>query len=130
LRRAGIKPEDEESACDIIGAALIMPRPLVRRVQRIEGESFVPIVLAEAVVCTQTAAVLRHGEALGQPVAAVSPGKVRVRGPETWRWPDERALRFMATATKTRPGIKRVTLTDQKGRIALHVEDEDAIDVA
>lgn len=123
LRRAGDPDHADEAAADYLGAALMMPRAAVRAVFRESG--FDPSALAEAIVCTQTAAVLRFGEVLGAPLAAVSPAAVRVRGPESWVWPDELTVRGWATR-RARPGITKVRLTDQRGRVALLVDDEGA----
>lgn len=125
LRRAGYVGDEEEACADYLGAALLMPRPAVVATYRAEG--FAPEALAEAVVCTQTAAALRLAEALGLPLAAVSPANVRVRGPEAFVWPDEATVR--AWAARPRPGLARVRLTDQPRRVAL-LADEDAADVA
>lgn len=123
LRRNGLAcgGEREERAADYLGAALLMPRAAVRAVYRAEG--FAPAALAEIIVCTQTAAVLRLGEVVGTPLAAISPALVRVRGPETWIWPDEVTIRRWASG-RSRPGLAKVRLTDQPRRVAL-VGDED-----
>lgn len=127
LERAGYVGEDLEEACDAFGAALIAPRPAVARMQRAFGLDLV--AYAEAVGATQTWATLRVGEVLRTPLAAISPEHVRVRGPENWVWPDERTLRGWASG-RTRPGIRKVRLTDQPKRVALLAEDEDASEVA
>lgn len=115
MRRAGAARPEDEQAADYLGAALMMPRAFVRLIARREG--FAPRALAESTVCTQTAAVLRLGEVLCVPLAAVSPALVRVRGPESWVWPDEGMLRRWAR--RPGPGITKKRLTDQAGRVAL-----------
>jgi hypothetical protein len=122
LRRVrAIAPEDE-AAADYLGAALMMPRAFVRAVFRRDGYS--PIALAESIVCTQTASALRLGEVLRVPMAAISPALVRVRGPESWVWPDEEIVRRWAR--RPRPGVTKKRLTDQRGRVALVIEEDVA----
>jgi hypothetical protein len=122
FERAGYVGEDIESVCDAFGAAVMAPRPAVLRLHQQFGLDFRKI--ADAVRATQTWAALRIGEVLRRPLAAVSPGAVRVRGPEAWVWPDESTLRRWASG-RSRPGLAKVRLTDQPRRVAL-LGDEDA----
>jgi hypothetical protein len=124
LEREGYAGEDVEACADYLGAALMLPRAAVVATYKAEG--FAPRALAETVVCTQTAAALRLGEVVRLPLAAVSPQLVRVRGPEVFVWPDEGTVRTWAS--RPRPGIAKVRLTDQKGRVAL-VADDDVSEV-
>ena len=125
LERAGYVGEDLEACCDYLGAALMLPRAAVRAAYQAEGLR-APRVLADSLMCTQTAAALRLGEVVGVPLAAVSPALVRVRGPDAFVWPDEATIR--SWAARARPGLTKVKLTDQRGRVAL-VADEDVSDV-
>jgi hypothetical protein len=120
MRRAGHPEHADEGRANYLGAALLMPRAFVRAVYRAEG--FSPRALAEAVVCSQTSAVLRFGEVRTAPLAAVSPGAVRVRGPEAFVWPDEGTIRRWAA--RPGPGLARVRLTDQPRRVALVANDD------
>ena len=122
LRRVGHPGAEDEPHANYLGAAMLLPRAAVAASYRAEG--FAPRALAEAIVCTQTAAALRFGEVLGAPLAAVSPAVVRVRGPSAWVWPDEDTIR--AWAQRPRPGLSRVRLTDQPRRVALLADDDVA----
>lgn len=106
-----------EAACDYLAAALIAPRPAVLALHRAFGWDLAAI--AEEVVATQTWAALRLAEALLEPLAAVSPSLVRVRGPEEWVWPDEDTLRLWAR--RAGPGIRRIPVTDRPRRAVLVV---------
>lgn len=120
LRRAGYIGDDEEACADYLSAAVMMPREFVLAIDRSDG--FAPRIVAELVGCTETAYALRYGEVKRVPLAAVSPGAVRVRGPEAFIWPEERTIR--SWAQKPGPGLARVRLTDQPRRVAL-LADED-----
>jgi hypothetical protein len=110
---------DLEAACDYLGACLMAPRPAVLALHRAHGWKLREI--AEEVCATQTWAALRLGEALGIPLAAISPVAVRVRGPEEWAWPSEPEIRQLAR--RQRPGLKKVAITDQRARCAIICED-------
>lgn len=114
--------EDEEAAADRIGGALMAPMPAMRRLYRTHGLDLG--ALASAVTSTQTWAGLRVGEAIGTPIAVVSPEAVRVRGPESFVWPAPPEIRRMAKAKKLGPGLAKAKITDSPGRIAL-IGDED-----
>jgi hypothetical protein len=121
LERAGYVGEDLEQACDYLGAVFMAPRPAALRLHRAFG--FDLGAIAKAVGSTQTWAALRLGEALVVPLVAVSPALVRVRGPEDWVWPDERTIRRAARAPT--PGLRKVEITDGRGRVALVAGDDD-----
>lgn len=121
LDRAGL-PSDEESA-DYLGAALMAPRAAVLRLYRHHGLDVAR--LADEVVGTQTWAALRLGEALGQPMAAVSPLRVRVRGPESWEWGGEAQVRALARGRRQLRGVVKVRISDERGRAALFVDEDD-----
>ncbi len=107
-----------EAACDHLGAALMAPRPAVLALHRALG--FDVSALATEVVATQTWAALRLGETLSIPLVTVGPIAVRVRGPESWAWPDEPQLRRWA-AGRPGPGLRKVRVTDRPKRTILHV---------
>lgn len=121
LDRAGL-PSDEASA-DYLGAALMAPRPAVLRLHRHHGLDVER--LADEVVGTQTWAALRLGETLGMPMAAVSPLRVRVRGPEAWEWGTEAHVRALATGRRQLRGVVKVGISDERGRAALFVDEDD-----
>lgn len=118
LRRIDYVGEDEEACADYLGAALMIPARAVVAAHREFGLD--PRELADRIVCTQTAAALRFGEVLAVPLAAVSPAVVRVRGPE-WVWGDEATIRRMAA--RPGPGVRKIRITDGKGRAALVAEE-------
>lgn len=124
LAEAGFSGDDEEKAADYLGAALIAPRPAVNALHRAFGLNLGPI--AEEATSTQTWAALRIGEVFAMPLAALAPAIVRVRGPESFVWPDERTIR--SWARRPRPGLRKVRVTDSADRLVLVVEEE--IDVA
>jgi hypothetical protein len=121
LEREGAHDEQIEAACDYLSAALIAPRPAAVALYRAFGDDVSSI--AEKVCSTQTWAALRViGEVRGEPLAAISPKLVRVRGPESWVWPDASTIR--SWARRGRPGLRKVEITDGRGRVAL-VAGED-----
>ncbi|MDB4946209.1 MAG: hypothetical protein JWP97_5743 [Labilithrix sp.] len=120
LRRAGYAGDDEEAAADYLGAALIAPRRAFVSARRALGAD-IP-ALAAAFSMTQTGAALRLGEAFGTPLAVVSPRLVRVRGPETWTWPDEPTVRRWARAGA--PGVRTSRLTDDPRRVLIDADDD------
>lgn len=114
--------DEEEHAADLIAGALLAPQPAMRRLYRAHGLDLAAI--ADTVHASQTWAALRVGEAVGEPIAAISPQLVRVRGPESFVWPSEPEIRRLARARAPRPGLAKVRITDAPGRVAL-VGDED-----
>jgi hypothetical protein len=115
--------DEEERAADLIAGALLAPQPAMRKLYRAHGLDLAAI--AETVNASQTWAALRVGEAVGEPIAAISPALVRVRGPESFVWPSEPEIRKFARGRAARPGLAKVRITDAPGRVAL-VGDEDA----
>lgn len=109
LLQEGYEDEDIEQAADYIAAALIVPRRLACRFR-------VELVheAAEVLEVTETHAALRIAEATGQPIALVSPAKVRVRGDE-WAWPSD----LRTVASHERPGLARAVLRDDPRRVLL-----------
>lgn len=122
LARHGFRGEDEERAADYLGGALLAPRQAYSAAHRAHGDDFP--ALAGALSMTETGAALRLGEVTGTPLAVVSPGRVRVRGPEDWAWPDEETLRRWAR--RPAPGLRKTTLTDDPRRVVLGVDDAAA----
>lgn len=114
----GYREDDLEAACDMFGAAVMAPLPSVRAMLRAFGRDHEAI--ADEVGSTQTWAALRIAEYLRVPRAVVSPGLVRVRGPEEWAWPDESVLRRWAR--RPAPGIRKARLTDDPRRVILDAE--------
>jgi hypothetical protein len=122
LRRHGVQVDDEERAADYLGGALLAPRRAFIAARRAVGDDLAE--LAEAFSTTETGAALRLGEVIEQPLAVVAPQRVRVRGPESWVWPDESTLRRWAR--RPAPGLRKVRLTDDPRRVVLDAEQIDA----
>lgn len=121
LARAGYHGDDEEMAADYLGAALLAPRRAFVTARRSLGDDLP--ALAEAFSMTETGAALRLGEALRVPLAVVSPRLVRVRGPESWQWPDEGTVRRWAVVVT--PGLRTARLTDDPRRVLLQPDEAD-----
>lgn len=109
------KGAEIESACDYLAACLIAPRAAVVALYRAFGWDLRAI--ADEVVATQTWAALRLAETMREPLAAISPIAVRVRGPEEWVWPSEPEIRRMAR--RPGPGIKKIRVTDRPKRAVI-----------
>jgi hypothetical protein len=122
LAQHGYDGDDEEAAADYLGAALLAPRRAFLAARRALGDDLPG--LAEAFSITETGAALRLGEVLRVPVAVVSPGLVRVRGPEEWTWPDAATVR--GWASRPIAGLRKVRLTDDPRRTMLGIADWDA----
>ncbi len=117
----GYHEEDLERVCDMFGAALMAPIPAVNEMLRAFGRDHEAI--ADEIGSTQTQAALRVAEALGIPRAIITPHKLYVRGPETFVWGPEDALRGLARSRRVVPGVSKVKLTDDPRRIVLDVDD-------
>ncbi len=114
LKRTDREPRvalEMEAVCDAIAACLQAPAPAFRLSLEAHGQHFAAI--AADYWATQTAMALRFGEVTREPVAVVSPSLVRVRG-GAFAWPDVRLA-----AAAGHPSVRRVALTDQRGRAAL-----------
>lgn len=111
--------EDVEHAANYIAAAVLSPRRAFWLALEDHGSDFV--ALARAFRVTETHAALREAELASIPRAVVSPALVRVRGPETWVWPEEGTLRRWARGSA--PGLRKVRLTDDPRRVVLDAED-------
>lgn len=110
----GYDDEDLERQCDLFAGALMAPRPAMVRMYRAFG--FDPAAIADEVAGTETWACLRLGETFGMPLAVIAQ-KVRVRGPESWEWPDEATLR--GWGRRPPPGLAKARLTDDPSRVLL-----------
>lgn len=114
-----------EDACDVIAGALIAPgRPFAAR-RREVGHDWEQLALPFGM--TQSSAVLRVGETGGPPLALVAK-IVRVRGPESFMWPDVATLRRWAI--KPPPGLAKTRLTDDRTRTALLAEQLEFLETA
>lgn len=115
--------EDVEHAANYIAAAILSPRRAFRLAVEEHGSDFA--ALARAFRVTETHAALREAELATIPRAVVSPALVRVRGPETWEWPEESTLRRWARVPA--PGVRKVRLTDDPRRVVLDAEDVEDV---
>lgn len=106
-----------EDDCDALAAALVVPRNIFQRAMRTCGTSLQE--LAHDLEITQSLAALRIGEVTGEPVALVTPQRVRARGAE-WCWPDRERLWRMARAPVD--SVRVQTLTDEPRRVAIFAE--------
>lgn len=119
LRRHGCLPDnDEERHADYLAGALLAPRRAFLAARRALGEDLPR--LAHALRMTETGAALRLGEVTGLPLAVVAPRRVRVRGDESWVWPDEETLRRWAG--RRIPGLLRARLRDDPRRVMMAAE--------
>jgi len=116
LRRRGYAGENVEEVANRLGAALIAPRPRVARLAR-----FIPTFaeLAAELESSESLAALRVGEATGEPIALVSPSRVRVRG-DAWSWPPEAELQRARRGAVPR-GLVKVEL-EERGRVVLRAD--------
>lgn len=102
---------DVERACDALAAALVAPRRALLKIYRRPDDLH---DVADALVCSETCAALRIGEALDEPIAVVAPTHIHTRPPD-WRWPPESELRKASSL----PGVARVPFTGDRRRFAL-----------
>lgn len=115
FRREGYRGEDIEDACDAIAAALVAPRRAFASVLRDVGPNY--SALADAFVATESLCALRVGEVTGEPLALVTPARVRVRGQFEFNWGTEADVR--ALARSRRPGLRKTKLRDDPRRVVL-----------
>lgn len=104
---------DDEDLCDAIGAAIVAPRPafasgLARRLTLRE--------LAWLFATSESLVALRYAEVTGEPLALVTPERVRLRGHHDW--PPENELRKLAQSGGGR-GLRAVRLRDDPRRVVL-----------
>lgn len=121
LDELGYRADDVEAVCDMFGAAVMAPVPAVTAMLRAFGRDHEAI--ADEVGATQTWAALRIAECLGIPRAIITPQRLYVRGPETFVWGPEDALRRLAKGNG-RPGITKARLGDDPRRVVLDIDDE------
>lgn len=122
----GVVDEQIEDACNAVAAALLAPRRAFLAQANDVGETNWE-QLALPFGMTQTAAALRAGEVLGMTLAVVRPGLVRVRGSESWVWPEEGRIRAWATGDAG-PGLRKAPITDSPRRMALVADEDEALD--
>jgi predicted transcriptional regulator len=113
--------EDAEHCANYIAAAILSPRRAFRRALAAVGHDFGE--LADLFRVTETHAALREAELDGIPRAVVSPALVRLRGPESWVWPDEATVRRWTR--RSPPQVRKTKLTDDPRRVVLDVEHLD-----
>lgn len=109
-------PDATEDECDALAAALLVPRRAFLAAMSECGDDLAK--LAACLDVSESFAALRLGEVTGEPIALVSPERVRVRG-EIWGWPDERVLREGAA------GLRRIRLTDDRRRYVLTASNDN-----
>jgi len=66
----------------------------------------------------QSLALLREGEVLGTPAALVEDRRILIRGEECG-WPTEPELRRLAASRSPGPGVRKVLIRDEPGRLGL-----------
>jgi hypothetical protein len=108
--------ERHELACDQLAACLRAPRAAFRQLVADVGLDLEE--LAEGILCSQTSAALRWGETTHNPIAVLSPTGVRVRG-DDFAWPHEEEVRKLARAKVLPSSVRRVPITDGRGRVAI-----------
>lgn len=112
LRREGYRGADIEDCSNYIGAAIVCPR---RMFARAAGYGLNLTELAAEFGATQTLVALRRAELLAEPRAVVTPARVYVR----WAGASLTDSQWRAEGRRGRPGIRKVALTDDRGRFAL-----------
>lgn len=105
---------DDEPVCDAIGAAIVAPArayvaALSRRPPRLRG-------LAWLFSTSESLVALRYAEVTGEPLALVTPERVRVRG--AYDWPPESKLRALAQSGGGE-GLRATRLLDDPRRVVL-----------
>lgn len=113
-------PGATEDECDALAAALLVPRLVFLDALKECGQDLAS--LARRLNVTESFAALRLGEVTGEPVALITPTRVRVRG-EDWGWPHEEALRQAALLVG--PGLRKVPITDEYKRVVLRAGELD-----
>ena len=115
--------EDVEEAANYIAAAVLTPRRAFRRAISSVGRELPR--LAAHFRTSETHAALREAEVDRLPRVVVSPALVRVRGPESWVWPDEATVRRWSR--RAPPSVRKTRLTDDPRRDVLDAEQFDAV---
>ena len=114
-----------EEICNAGAAALLAPRRAFTRRHNLVGNDWAQLALPFRI--SETAAVLRAGEAEDMPTAVVY-SVIRLRGPEEFRFPSKRRLRLLAGDGETLPGLAKSTLTDDPARVVLLFERPEYAD--
>lgn len=115
----GYAGENIECACDLFGAALMAPLPAMQSMMREFG--FDHEAVADEIAASQTWAALRIAEVTGIPRAVLTPAKIYVRGPESFVWGSERALRQLAREPRS-PRVGLARLTDDPRRVVIDID--------
>lgn len=105
---------DAEDVANLVAACLIAPWPAFVSATLALGHDLP--ALARVFVTTESMIALRIGETTGEPIALVSPERVRTRG-EAHPWPPDGQIREVAT--HGRPGLRRISLRDDVRRTAV-----------
>jgi hypothetical protein len=108
LRAQGYQGADIEERADALGAALVLPRLVLRAACRRHGHRV--HVLARELRTTQSLVLLRLGEVERRPVALVRRGVVTVRG-EPFAWPRRVGAEV--------PGTHPLRITDEPARVGV-----------
>ncbi len=109
-----------ERDADYLAAALLAPKPAFLAAYAELGPDLP--ALAARFSMKEVGVALRMGEVLELPIAVISSPdrlrqRIRLRGPENWRWPDERTLLEWAEVPK--PGIVKIRFTDDPSAVML-----------
>lgn len=118
LERIGYREPDVELQANSIAACLQMPQRIFQLQARDVGHDLPD--LATQFASTQTAVALRLAE-VGEFEASVvvTPHKVYARGQEGFVMPSASELRAIARRGGGFPGLRKVAITDARGRAAL-----------
>jgi hypothetical protein len=113
---AGLRedPEIVEAMCNALAAALLAPRAAFR-LAIFETGYDVPAI-ADAFRTTQSVALLRIGEVVGNPVVLLRPPTPIVRGAD-FAWPPERELARVVKSPP--PGVASIRIADETKRWGL-----------
>lgn len=127
LAQLSLPFETEERAASQIAGAILAPRVTLDRARNYYGERLRP--LARTFGMTQTALVLRIGEAYDETRAVVTSKNrnVMTRSPTDFQWPSDLAV--IAHAGSPTPGLVKVRLRGgldgiDDGRIAIRIAAE------
>lgn len=113
-RRIGYRGLDLEARCDALGAALVVPRPVMLQVLERVGDDVTK--LAAKLKTTQSLALLRRSEVTERPGAIVRAAGPIVRGaPCTWPVPLE--LRRVERARH--PDLRKIPIRDEPLRVGV-----------
>jgi hypothetical protein len=114
FRRIGYAGPDLGARCDALGAALIVPRPVITHVRSRLGDDVYAI--ADELKTTQSLAFLRVSEVTGRPGAVVRLAGPIIRG-EPCTWPVKLELATVKRAR--RRSIIKIAMWDEPNRIGV-----------